>query len=178
MSILTSVLKLFKYDLAKDQKSTFNFTLSLNDNWDKIDAWAKEKNDNENKIKASIPTLLSQLTNDMGFLNSANVAANSFYSNVTVNGTSCTVEFFNDAAKSSRVFMIQMGQVVGFNTCKFPKTFNTVFGVFGQVITTETCVSAAIQNVTTSSFYITDGTHGGRHEDRGGLTNYWIAFGK
>lgn len=38
MSVLTSVLKLFKYDPVADKKSTYNITQALNDNWDKIDA--------------------------------------------------------------------------------------------------------------------------------------------
>lgn len=38
MSVLTSVLKLFKYDPVADKKSTYNITQALNNNWDKIDA--------------------------------------------------------------------------------------------------------------------------------------------
>ena len=40
MSVLTEVLKLFKYDPATDGGMTFNLRQALNDNWDKIDAWA------------------------------------------------------------------------------------------------------------------------------------------
>lgn len=40
MSVLTEVLKLFKYDPATDGDMTFNLTQCLNNNWDKIDAWA------------------------------------------------------------------------------------------------------------------------------------------
>lgn len=36
MSVLTSFLKLFKYQ-SSDDASTFNLDVSLNDNWDKID---------------------------------------------------------------------------------------------------------------------------------------------
>lgn len=40
MSIITDFLKLFKYDPETDGASTFNIKQCLNDNWDKIDAWA------------------------------------------------------------------------------------------------------------------------------------------
>ena len=38
MSVLTEVLKLFKYDPVADADSTFNITQALNNNWDKLDA--------------------------------------------------------------------------------------------------------------------------------------------
>ena len=38
MSVLTEVLKLFKYDPATDGDMTFNLTQCLNNNWDKLDA--------------------------------------------------------------------------------------------------------------------------------------------
>ncbi len=38
MSVLTEVLKLFKYDPATDGDMTFNLRQALNDNWDKLDA--------------------------------------------------------------------------------------------------------------------------------------------
>lgn len=38
MSVLTEVLKLFKYDLATDGDMTFNIGQCMNDNWDKLDA--------------------------------------------------------------------------------------------------------------------------------------------
>lgn len=40
MSIITDFLKLFKYDPETDGANTFNIKQCLNDNWDKIDAWA------------------------------------------------------------------------------------------------------------------------------------------
>ena len=105
------------------------------------------------------------------------VFSKSFYINLEINNGNCIFEFFNDINKKNRTFMIQLGTAIGFNTVPFHKKYNSIIGVFAQVITAESCVSAAIQNITNTSFYITDGTHGGRHEDRGGLTNYWIAFG-
>lgn len=41
MSVLTSFLKLFKYQ-SSDDASTFNLDVSLNDNWDKVDAAVSE----------------------------------------------------------------------------------------------------------------------------------------
>ncbi len=38
MSVLTEVLKLFKYDPATDGDMTFNIGQCMNDNWDKLDA--------------------------------------------------------------------------------------------------------------------------------------------
>ena len=102
---------------------------------------------------------------------------NSFYSNIEIDGTNFCLEFYTDNKKQNRVFMIQIGKSTGFSTVSYKKQFKAVFGVFAQVITSETCVSAAISNVNVSNFYLTDGTHGGKHEDRYGLSNYWIAFG-
>lgn len=41
MSKLTEFLKLFEYEPETDGVLTFNITAALNNNWDKIDAWAK-----------------------------------------------------------------------------------------------------------------------------------------
>lgn len=38
MSVVTKILKLFKYNPATDGSLTFNIDTALNDNWDKIDA--------------------------------------------------------------------------------------------------------------------------------------------
>lgn len=38
MSVLTEVLKLFKYDPVADADSTFNLGQCLNDNWDNLTA--------------------------------------------------------------------------------------------------------------------------------------------
>ena len=40
MSEYTSNLQLFKYDTATDGKEVFSINASMNDNWDKIDAFA------------------------------------------------------------------------------------------------------------------------------------------
>lgn len=41
MSLKTKLLELFKYEPDKDGAQTFNIKSALNDNWDKIDAWAQ-----------------------------------------------------------------------------------------------------------------------------------------
>ena len=41
MSIKTKLLELFKYDPDKDGAQTFNIKSALNDNWDRIEAWAQ-----------------------------------------------------------------------------------------------------------------------------------------
>lgn len=41
MSLKTKLLELFKYEPDKDGAQTFNIKLALNDNWDKIEAWAQ-----------------------------------------------------------------------------------------------------------------------------------------
>lgn len=43
MSVLTDILKLFKYDTVADKKQTFNIDKALNDNFDKIDDFAKNE---------------------------------------------------------------------------------------------------------------------------------------
>lgn len=40
MSTTTSELKLFKYNTATDGKQVFSIDTAMNDNWDKIDAFA------------------------------------------------------------------------------------------------------------------------------------------
>lgn len=44
MSLLTEILSLFKYDPAADGAQTFNIEKALNENWDRIDAFAKITN--------------------------------------------------------------------------------------------------------------------------------------
>ena len=41
MSLKTKLLELFKYEPDKDGAQTFNIQSALNDNWDKIEAWAQ-----------------------------------------------------------------------------------------------------------------------------------------
>lgn len=41
MSLKTKLLELFKYEPDKDGEQTFNIKSALNDNWDKIEAWAQ-----------------------------------------------------------------------------------------------------------------------------------------
>ena len=43
MSVLTDILKLFKYDTKADKKQTFNIDRALNENFDKIDNFAKSE---------------------------------------------------------------------------------------------------------------------------------------
>ena len=43
MSVLTDILKLFKYDTEADKKQTFNIDKALNENFDKIDDFAKNE---------------------------------------------------------------------------------------------------------------------------------------
>ncbi len=105
------------------------------------------------------------------------LSSNGLFFTKTISGDSFCLEYFSDTEKTNRVFMLLFGKAKGFSTVTFLKKFTTLYGLFAQVITSETCVSAAIQNQTTTSFYITDGTHGGKHEDRGGLSNYWFAIG-
>ena len=40
MSVLTDLLKLFKYDPEADKSLTFNIRQALNENWDKLETWA------------------------------------------------------------------------------------------------------------------------------------------
>lgn len=50
MSKLTDILKLFCYDPETDGASTFNIEQALNDNWNKIDQFAKEQQNLSNHI--------------------------------------------------------------------------------------------------------------------------------
>ncbi|HBB29558.1 MAG TPA: hypothetical protein DC000_10010, partial [Clostridiales bacterium] len=42
MSIFSNFLKLFKYDSIADSSKTFNIETALNNNWDKVDNFAKD----------------------------------------------------------------------------------------------------------------------------------------
>ena len=163
MSLYTTFLKLFKYNLETDKKNTFNIQLCLNDNWDKIENFARN-------ISEQITSNYNSLNNSKLNLNLSNCTI-PYITNVHISGTSGYILFSNKLS-------IQWGKAIGFSTVSFVKKFFSEPNVFAQVITAESCVSAAITSVTTSNFYLTDGTHGGKHEDRGGLYNYWFAIGK
>lgn len=65
MSILTDFLKLFKTDMATDGNDYFDFDRDLNQNWDKIDNFAKEQvltGVYYNKIKNKIMYLPGEAT--------------------------------------------------------------------------------------------------------------------
>ena len=53
MSTATEKLELFKYDVEGDKKSTFNITKCLNENWDKIDEFAKSISNNKLDLDAT-----------------------------------------------------------------------------------------------------------------------------
>ena len=55
MSAITNFLNLFKYDREADANSTFNIETALNQNWDKVDAFAKS-------MDISTETLISQVS--------------------------------------------------------------------------------------------------------------------
>lgn len=53
MSLKTKLLELFKYEPDKDGAQTFNIKSALNDNWDKIEAWAQSV---KNALAGLVPT--------------------------------------------------------------------------------------------------------------------------
>ena len=181
MSLYTTFLKLFKYNLETDKKNTFNIQLCLNDNWDKIENFARNISEqitsNYNSLNTLITNLKTTVASNYNSLNNSKLNLNlsnctiPYITNVHISGTSGYILFSNKLS-------IQWGKAIGFSTVSFVKKFFSEPNVFAQVITAESCVSAAITSVTTSNFYLTDGTHGGKHEDRGGLYNYWFAIGK
>ena len=59
MSTTTEVLNLFKYDTKADKKKKFNINQSLNNNWDKIDNFAKKV---EFKSNSFVPGTVYQVT--------------------------------------------------------------------------------------------------------------------
>lgn len=74
--------------------------------------------------------------------------------------------------------LIQWGQKIGFNSITFPQKFSVLYGIYTTVITSEACVACPITDASVSGFYLRNATHGGRHDDRPGLNNYWMAIGK
>ena len=65
MSLLTSFLKLFKWNTSdeNDLNSQFNIEKSLNENWDKIDSSAKQTNNAIINIQDDIEDLQATNTN-------------------------------------------------------------------------------------------------------------------
>lgn len=66
----TEILSLMKYDPATDGSQTFNIQLALNDNWDKLDTWAKAvseligKRVTAEEVAQAIAAALKSLTPD------------------------------------------------------------------------------------------------------------------
>ena len=65
MSLKTKLLELFKYEPDKDGAQTFNIKSALNDNWDKIEAWAQ-----------SVKTALTKLVPTSRTVNGKALSAN------------------------------------------------------------------------------------------------------
>lgn len=72
MSLYTTILSLFKYNLDTDGKNTYNIQLALNDNWDKIDAFAKSILANVETVKGTITTKFNELNAAKTNLNLSN----------------------------------------------------------------------------------------------------------
>lgn len=72
MSLYTSILSLFKYNLETDSKNTYNIQLALNDNWDKIDSFAKTILSNIETVKGTITTKFNELNAAKTNLNLSN----------------------------------------------------------------------------------------------------------
>lgn len=72
MSLYTSILSLFKYNLETDGKNTYNIQLALNDNWDKIDSFAKTILSNIETVKGTITTKFNELNAAKTNLNLSN----------------------------------------------------------------------------------------------------------
>lgn len=161
--------------LASETNSNNQFLLGrISDNAERL----------QNYVEGEISSMQSNIGSVQATLqNNINAAIELFGSNgayVTtyISGNSGYREYFSDKEKTDRVFLIQWGTVVGFNTCTFQKAFQTGCSIIAIPITGETCVSAAIAWWNKSGFCPKNGTHGGHHEDRTGLTNFWIAIGK
>lgn len=74
--------------------------------------------------------------------------------------------------------IIKSGGIQSPNYVTFPEAFpTTCSNVVVTCHTAESCVSAAISDLTRSGFNVRSGTHGGRHEDRSVWVS-WIAIGK
>ena len=59
MSVLSNFLKLFKYDKEEDANNTFNIETALNENWDKVDAFASGTNITVRELVSQVATLES-----------------------------------------------------------------------------------------------------------------------
>ena len=166
--------------LIKSQEVNENFTNIV----EEIQSLATIVQNNKDSVESSISSSNSSITNSINeskeeLQNKIETlfTDNGVFFKKTVSGDNLCLEYFSDSAKTKRVLMLLFGKTVGFTNVTFTKKFTTLFGIFAQVITKETCVSAAIDNPSKSGFHITDGTHGGHHEDRYNLQNYWFAIG-
>ncbi|MDF2612770.1 MAG: hypothetical protein K0S71_556 [Clostridia bacterium] len=71
MGVLTSFLKLFKYNPATDGDSTFNIDTALNQNWDKVDTETKRLSDGINGLSTTVSGLSTTITNMSSGVNNA-----------------------------------------------------------------------------------------------------------
>ena len=106
MSLYTTILSLFKYNLDTDGKNTYNIQLALNDNWDKIDAFAKS-------ILANVETVKETITTKFNELNSTKTDLN--LSNVTKNGVNSIINYILPDTQSSSAVDISNGFIAPCN---------------------------------------------------------------
>ncbi len=104
--------------------------------------------------------------------------ANGLYYNISVTTGDSYFELFSNSSKTTRILLLQWGKAVGFNTHTFPKKYSVVPIVLASAISGEYCIGSPVSSVTVSNFYVANAIHGGKHEDRANVTNYWFAIGK
>lgn len=91
MSLYTTFLKLFKYNLETDKKNTFNIQLCLNDNWDKIENFARNISEqitsNYNSLNTLITNLKTTVASNYNSLNN---------SKLNLNLSNCTIPYITN----------------------------------------------------------------------------------
>ena len=83
MSLKTKLLELFKYEPDKDGAQTFNIKSALNDNWDKIEAWAQ-----------SVKTALTKLVPTSRTVNGKTLSADVTLTGENIAGSTTDSDFW------------------------------------------------------------------------------------
>lgn len=126
MSKLTDILGLFQYDPETDGANTFNITQALNNNWDKIDAWASG-------IKSTIVGLVpgTRKVNGKTLSSDVTFTGEDIPMSVTDNtpiGSVVHDLIASNAALAARVSLLELALTTDISANPFTVTFATLDG--------------------------------------------------
>ena len=134
MSSYTTNLQLFKYNTATDGKQVFSIDDAMNDNWDKIDAFAKAIKDLSN-LSSVGEKRFTDINNELSQKLEAQVS-------LAQNGY---IKFNNKVVIAWLYYYT--GQTYAAITINFPITFTKVYSAVGTGLQTENFFTATSPSV-------------------------------